>query len=395
MSEIESSYYDVIVVGGGPIGSKTASLISKAGLDVLVIEEHQKIGSPLQCAGIVSTRIEELAYDNLPILNRIKGGKIISPNSTISLRSDSNKALVLDRQKFDTGMADKAMDAGSSISTGSRFIGMEHSGEKVTASIKHGGITQQISSKLIIGADGPYSNVRDANDLPLPQEYLFGMQTEVPLSTLPDLIRDEVEIYIGNHVSPGFFTWLIPTDDNVRIGLCTSGGKYPKGFFYSFLKKLGIMDEISTINSGSIPLGLIDRNYSDRMMLVGDAACQVKPLTGGGLVYGLMCARHCADTAIASLESDRLNKDHLKIYSDLCMDTIGKEIKQALLLRKIFIGLDDNELDEIIHILGDEDLSRFLISRGDMDFPSIASKAVFRKFPKLIKFAPHLLKAFL
>ncbi len=395
MSEIGSSY-DVIVVGGGPIGSKTASLVSQAGLDVLVIEEHKAIGSPLQCAGIVSTRIEELAYDGLPILNRIKGGKIVSPNSTtLSLRSDSNKALILDRQKFDVGMAAKAVDAGSSISMGSRFIGMKHSHGKITASIKLNGITELISSRLIIGADGPRSDVRVANGLLPPQEYLYGMQTEVPISLLPNLIQDEVEIHIGSQIAPGFFSWLIPTGENVRIGLCTSGDVYPKRFFNSFMKKLGISNIKTPISSGSIPLGLMERNYADRVMLVGDAACQVKPLTGGGLVFGLMCAKHCADTAIASLESDRLDESSLKTYGGSCMESIGKEIKQALLLRKIFIGLNDNELDEIIHILGDEDLSRFLVSRGDMDFPSIASKAVFRKFPKLIKFAPHLLKAFL
>lgn len=398
MSGSNKKSYDVIVVGAGPVGASTASLISSAGFDVLMVEEHEEIGKPVQCAGIVSSRLSQVAPISLPVLNKVRGGVIVPPGGvTLTLKSDSYKALVIDRQMFDQDMVDHALDCGSALVTGKRCTqAYSREGHSFIRVKGVNGQEQELASRLVIGADGPHSIIRKFMDAGGPKEMLFGMQTDVPKDMLPDLEPDEIRIYFGNSVAPGFFSWLIPTNERVRIGLCTSGGRYPRNFFNPFMDRLGIsLEKESHVTSGSIPLGLLDASHGDNALLVGDAACQVKPLTGGGLVFGLICAGHCAETAIQSLEKGSYGSEFLKRYHDAWTGQIGKEIKQAMLLRRIFIGLEDREMDQIVDILRDEKTLSFLASEGDMDFPTIASKTVLRKLPKLVKFAPHLLKALL
>ncbi len=398
MSESNKEHYDVIVVGAGPVGAKVASLIAKSGFDVLMVEEHEEIGKPVQCAGIVSSRLSQVAPISLPVLNKVRGGIIVPPGGTsLTLKSESYKALVIDRQRFDQDMVNHALDCGAILTTGKRCTQVYSREGQSFIRVKSGdGQEQELRSRLVIGADGPHSIIRKFMDVGGPKEMLFGMQAEVPKDMVPDLEPDEIRIYFGNSVAPGFFSWLIPTDETVRIGLCTSGGQYPRNYFNSFMGKLGIsLEKEHHITSGSIPLGLLDASHGENALLVGDAACQVKPLTGGGLVFGLMCASHCAETATQSLEKESYGSEFLKRYHETWTGQIGKEIKQAMLLRRIFIGLEDREMDQIVDILRDEKTLSFLASEGDMDFPTIASKTVLRKLPKLIKFAPHLLKALL
>jgi len=331
------------------------------------------------------------------------GGSVIPPNGKgLELRASENRAVVIDRGIFDRMMVEKAVDDGSELLLGARCIDITVNTEvQITYKNKIDDEKHTVSSRLLIGADGPRSLVREKMGVGQPREFLYGMQTEISREELTrgsrsDLGDDEVIIHFGREIAPGFFAWLIPAGEFVRAGLCTSGGEYPKRYLKGFLRSLGITDiDDRAYTSGTIPLGLLEASHADNTMLVGDAACQVKPLTGGGLVFGMICARHCADTAIASLEEGDQSGEFLRLYHDSWTAEIGKEIKQAMLLRKVFLSMSDDDMNSLVKILGEDDLSAFLVSRGDMDFPTTASKTMLRKFPKLIKFAPHLLKALL
>ncbi len=399
MQEPGARKYDVVIIGGGPAGARTASLISRAGYRTLLLEEHECFGSPIQCAGIVSNRLHDLVDIDLPVLNSIRGGTVIPPNGQgLELIAPEIKAVVIDRGDFDRQMGERAIADGSEVLLNARCIDIKTVGTLVHITYRNniGGEEHTVSSSLVIGADGPRSLVREKMGIDRPKEFLYGMQAEVPSELISDLRDDEVSVYFGKAVAPGFFAWLIPAGDFVRVGLCTSGGEFPKRYLQGFLGSLDISDIRGLeYTSGTIPLGLLETSHADNTMLVGDAACQVKPLTGGGLVFGMICAKHCADTAIASLEENDQSKSFLGRYHELWTAEIGREIRSAILLRKIFLSMSDKDMDSLVKILGEEDLSAFLVSRGDMDFPAAASKVMLRKFPKLIKFAPHLLKAFL
>ncbi len=178
--------------------------------------------------------------------------------------------------------------------------------------------------KLLIGADGPFSKTRELFNFPEPKEFLKGIGAEVSnVSIDPNF----VEIFVGKNIAPGFFAWIIPTNKNgteARIGLCIdSNALYPPMFYFKkFLKNKNtqtfLKDAKITRNIGGvIPLGALKKTFTDNVLLVGDAAAQVKPTSGGGLYPGLLSANHCANIVACSLEKNNFSSNFLKKYHKL------------------------------------------------------------------------------
>lgn len=389
--------YDLVVIGGGPVGSQVATKVAKIGYKTLIIEEHSDIGYPVQCAGIVSHRLTDLVDINIPIKNRMNGAIFYPPNENpIILEDTKERAYVIDRAKFDNNLLDHAISEGSELMAFTRCTSITQKNDYMVIDLKTKNGPQKIRSKIVIGADGVNSIVRKMIIPKSNIEYLYGMQIEVPRNDLKNTSTDLVEIHVGRLVAPGFFAWSIPTDNGARIGLCTSHGKMPQYYLNKLLEKKGIMRKDHwPISAGTIPLGLLDRSVKDGIMLVGDAACHVKPLSAGGLYLGLSCAGYCAETAIKALESERYDSKYLSKYHQKWMKKFGKELKRGLLLRKVFLNLGDDQINKITDIFRSKELLSLLISKGDIDFPSKVAKAALIKSPKLLKFSPLLLKSLL
>lgn len=366
--------YDVVIVGGGPIGCFVARYIANAGKKVLILEEHKEIGEPPHCAGLVSSEVLSISgiKDNI-VLNRIKGANIYGYDGTkLSFLGEKTYALVIDRILFDKKMAEMAEFSGAEILKSSRVISFERNADGIDVVFIRNGKESKVKASLIIGADGAYSMVARFFKLPLPREIIYGFQVEGELNCLSPY---QVDVMVDNETSPGWFSWIIPIRrDYARIGLGINVRGNPREYLRKLYDKWEPLrhfkdSDIKKVMGGLIPLGLIERSYTDNVMLVGDAAVQLKPLSGGGLYLGLLAGIICGKVALEALDKRDFSSGMLSKYHKLWMKSVGKEIKLGLRLRKIFLGLTDKEKSELLRILDNQDAKSIILSTGNIDHP--------------------------
>jgi geranylgeranyl reductase family protein len=391
-------HLDVTVVGAGPSGGYISSLLSKSGLKVGLFEEHNEIGRPVQCAGLVSLRVFDILGDRRAVLNEIHGAQVHSPSGkTLTISQEKPKACVIDRSEFDKSLVEDAVDSGTSLFLGSKVTSATRRGNKVQIQVKKEGEITEFSSRLIIGCDGIGSKVARSFGFPKPKEVLSGFGAEcIPSS---ELDRSHLDIFIGNKIAPGFFAWLIPTDSGARLGLCTARDKQnTRTYFENLMKFPQVKRRLGKIKihhfiSGAIPLGPSKEIVKDNVMLVGDSACQVKPLSGGGIYLGLLAAKHASRVALGAFESEDLSQRALLPYPKLVTGEVGKELRRARALRNIYLELKDEHFEEGFRVLDDEKILSYIAKKGDIDYPSGLTKSVLKKAPRLMKFAGPVLKS--
>ncbi len=378
----------MVVIGGGPAGSTVASHAS--GLDTIIVEEHRSIGSPVQCTGLVHPRVVEMASAQETVVNTITGIKMFFPGGRmLEVPSDEAKARVIDRRRFDELLSDRAVGAGARMLTGHRFEGMARieGGLKVRLRGPEG--ERFLTTPLLIGADGYRSGVAREAGLDPCREVVRGIQAELDVR-LED--QEKVEVYLGKNVAPGFFAWVLPCGDRTRVGLGVSDGNgTPSGYLKALLRRRGLdgAPRIS-LNAGAIPIGPPKRTCADNVMAVGDAAAQVKPLSGGGLIIGMSAARIAARTAVEATTAGDLSERSLSSYEDAWRADIGREVERGMLIRKVFVGMTDKKLDAAGRML-DRDDAKEVLATGDIDFPSKLARPLLRTVPSLIKFSPHVI----
>ena len=380
-----------LVVGGGPAGSTAARILSKDN-DVLLVEEHPTPGEPLQCAGLVTPRgIPRFAKES--VVGEVKGVRFHSPTGfVLSLHATRPRACVIDRSHFDRIMFHRAVDSGAVPLVGTSVKTILDTGKGIVAQCRSEGATAEVHAELAVGADGYKSICRRAAHLPAPRHMLTGIQVDLKGV---ELDPEFVEVYLGRQVAPGFFAWAIPAEDIARVGLCTWDVDEPP---VVFLKKLLSRPEFSRARkvsaaSGKVPVGHRKSAVRGRIMLVGDAACHPKPLSGGGVYTGIRGAELCAEVAGRYLKSP--GGCDLREYDSLWMGEFGKELTKAFRLRKIFLNLDDNKLDKALRMFDDSSLKRFLEERGDIDYPASLSPSVLKLVPRLAQFSPQIVESLL
>jgi geranylgeranyl reductase family protein len=366
--------YDAIVVGAGPAGSATARDIAARGFRALLIEEHEVIGEPLHCAGLVTPRTLGLAdvTDGL-IINELRGGFVNSPLGTrLPLGGDRLRAVVIHRQRLDELLAAAAQEAGAELWTDARLVALERKPGALALIVNRRRRSQALRTRLVIGADGAQSRVARWLGLRARhEERIVGLGAEAKLDTER---QDFLEVFVGNSVAPGFFGWIIPLGGGrARIGIATGDGRRPIHYLDSLLQsfpRLFAGAQFDRMYGGVIPLMRPHRIYCDNAMLVGDAAGQVKPTSGGGIYTGLVGAKHCAQAAVRALADDDVSKASLSRYQKAWGKEMSRELARGWDLRRIFLALDDRELDGLISVFRSERLRRLAERHGDIDFPS-------------------------
>lgn len=391
--------YDAIIVGGGPIGGYIAGKIAEEKFNVAVLEKNKQIGVPINCAGLITSRVFDLldiSKEDI-IQNKIKGANIHSPSGNIlKIGGDEVHALVIDRSKFDKEIIKKAKEKGVEVFLENNVLSAQKIKERIeiTTSKHH-----DIKCKLLVGADGPYSKVRDRFDLPEPKEYLRGIGAEISNTNLDP---DFVEIFVGKNIVPGFFAWIIPINrkgTKGRIGLCVSqeSPKFPKYYFSKFLINKNSSNflknaKISKQFGGVIPLGALKKTYTSNVLLAGDAAAQVKPTSGGGIYTGLLCANYCSTISIEALQKNDFTSKFLKKYHKLWYADIGRELYLGMKFRKVFKNLRDKQFDKYIEKFQNPKINEIISKYGDIDYPSKLLKPLLKKTPSLLKLLPTAIK---
>ena len=391
---------DVVVVGAGPSGSTAAHELVRRGHSVLVVEEHARVGHPVQCAGLVSQRVLDLAGSDSMVRLPVHGATVLSPNlNALSFHAESPRAFVIDRAGLDIHLADRAARAGARFATGTKFAGVTSHGAEglVLDLVDEQGRAHQVRTRLVIGADGVASAVARAFRIRRPLEILPAFEAEFPESAGES---DLVDVYLGNRISPGLFGWSIPDGaGGARVGVAvtpsaTSARTYCERLVAQVERRSGhrLRNPTSYLVSG-IPIGSMPRTSGDAVLLVGDAAGQVKPLSGGGIFTGMRCAQIAAEVADPALRARDLSAGRLAAYDRAWREELGDEFQRALRLRRIFLRLTDADLERVVAALQSAGMRESIIAFGDIDFPTHVAGQLLRQSPSLLRLVPKALGA--
>lgn len=390
--------YDVAVVGGGPVGGYVAKRIASEGFKTALFEEHKRIGTPLKCAGLITSRIFDfLDFSKTKVVqNKIYGAHIYSPSGNVlTIGGDRVHALVINRSQFDEEIINNAKNSGAEIYLESRTISGKKRNNSIQLDILQKEKTNQINCSLLIGADGPHSKIREVFRFPQPTEFLRGIGAE---ATNINLDPKFVEIFLGRNIAPGFFAWIIPINkegSEARIGLCIDGNSKNtlKQCFTHLLKSKQLQNiKITKHIGGSIPLGPLKKTVESNIMLVGDAAAQVKPTSGGGVYPGLLCASYCSSVALDALEINDFSSQVLNKYHKSWSKEIGKELSLGMKFRTIFKNFNDEQIDKYIKKLNNKKIIDVICKYGDIDYPSKLALPLLKNSPSLIKLLPLAFK---
>lgn len=377
---------DVVVVGGGPVGCFVSGILAKRGFDVVVVEEHGEVGNPACCAGIVGVNgLKDLGIKPGEwVLGKLRRAVIYPPsNEPIELTRGKVEAFVIDRAEFDRSLAMEAAKAGANFSLKSRCTGVKL-GDEPVVNIRgvRGG---QLKARLVIGADGPTSVIAREAGLVKSGRFLKGAQMEV-VANVPD---DTAEVYFGRSFAPGFFGWLVQAGDVARVGICCVEGD-PMRMLYNFVGKHPVVSskvsggKVLNICIGPIPKPWSRKLYGDHVMLVGDAAGQVKPLTGGGIYFGLSCARMAAEVAVRALEGEP-DRKALQAYERAVEDRFGEEFRLGIRARRVFEQMPDEDLNAVFGLLLREDIRELVLKNFGFDQHIRLIRTLLPEMPRIFK----------
>lgn len=369
-----STDYDVVVAGAGAAGSAAARDIAASGYRVLLVENHRFVGEPLHCSGLVSPRTLKLAALGSEIVrNEILGARVhLASGKNATFAGDRTHAFVIDRVAFDRALAARAEDAGAALSLGTKLVTIGREADHLRLVLLRDGRESSITTRLLVGADGAQSSVAQWIGAPVSKDRVIGVSTDASVN----LPGHEVQIFIGGTVAPGFFAWAIPVGDGTaRVGVASKGTRSSR----EYLERLRDLfphivgdAELRPVYGGVIPLAPTERPFADNVMLIGDAAGQVKPTSGGGIHAALVGAQHCAATAIHALGAGDLSAAALASYAKAWRGELGAEFDRMTELRRLFLSLDDHQIDKLISLLSVPLLRRIVEQHGDIDFPSRA-----------------------
>jgi digeranylgeranylglycerophospholipid reductase len=323
-----ASECDVLVVGAGPGGGSAALHAARAGLSVILIEDHAEIGTPVHCGECLSdVAVANLGLD-LPepvISKRVDGIRVIFPDGTDKLLSEPG--YVLEKHLFEQWIADEAVAAGATLNLSHKLTGMnriESNGKFCGWLCEGKGDSFPITAKIIIdasGVAGVCSKLTKLNERP---KVIAGIQYEIH-----DVPTDGyLDFYIWPKYAKKGYLWMIPKcDGRANVGLVSEDKKGLVKDLDAFIETTHFSDlEITNPPwrdgsvsvrgfGGTIPIsGPHERTYADGLMLVGDAAGFTSPLFEGGSHLALKSAVFAAITAASSIHSGDFSASSLAAY---------------------------------------------------------------------------------
>ncbi|MBI4486733.1 MAG: NAD(P)/FAD-dependent oxidoreductase [Acidobacteria bacterium] len=341
--------FDTLVVGGGPAGLYTAWRLAKAGFAVVLCEEHDQVGQPVHCTGVVSAdSFDEFTLPRETILNPLTTVRFVSPSGLqVKYSPPSLEAVVIDRPAFDRRLAAQAAAAGAEIRLKTRVSRLEFTRTGVRAIAG----ASTLTARLAVLASGAAYHLQRSVGLGVPGSFLHTAQRELPATSLGD-----VEVHFGGTVAPGGFAWAVPVDrpegPHVRVGVMAT--HRAPGWYDAMVDRLiprwGIRRDGERPRLKFLPLRALQRTYADRLLVVGDAAGLVKPTTGGGIYYSILSAALAADVGEAALQCDRLQASALRPYQTRWRRRLSRELHAQSALRNIAQRMSDRQIDALFEL---------------------------------------------
>lgn len=366
--------YDVLVIGGGPAGAVAAKTAAESGLSACLIEKRPAIGVPVRCAeGIGREALAEFIDPHPRFISaEMKGAAIVAPDGfTMKLASSmaGNKVgFILDRKVFDRELVWKAAEAGADVYVKTRATGPVMDGSKVSgANLESCGEKRTVKADVVIAADGVESKFSK----------WCGIDTTVPIReimTSAQYILTDIEIdphatvfYLGNEVAPEGYLWVFPKGErSANVGIGISGRKSGKGhrakdYLDRFVRKTFPGGKaIEFIVGGVSVCEPLPATAADGLLIAGDAARVVDPLTGGGIYNGMFTGRLAAEVAAGCISTGDCSKKALMAYdAGWRASKMGKGIARNYHIKEFLIRQPDEKLNDIIHSVARINLKEF------------------------------------
>lgn len=353
---------DVLVIGAGPGGSSTAKHAALNGANVILIDKKSEIGAPKRCAeGVSKEGLKKLDIkpNSRWVTKELSGVRLVSPNGTDVWLTEEQVKLpeagyILERKVFDKFMAMDAARAGATIMIKTLARGMRKDYDGYVVSCESMGEDFEIKAKIVVGADGPESRVGRWGGLKTavkPKNMESGIQFEMVGLEMDN--PDCIEFYFGS-VAPGGYAWIFPKGDdiaNVGLGIVsTYTDKTAYEHLVEFVKNCPATKNAQPVelNIGGDPVGgMLKTLVSDNLMIVGDAAGHVNPLTGGGIITALEAGMYAGQVAAGAVKDGDYSEKRLKEYQDICKKEIGDSFEKYLKTKDYMLSLSDSDLDSI------------------------------------------------
>ena len=375
-----SKLIDAVIIGAGPVGSYSALSLAKKGIRATVFEEHPTIGVPSHCAGHISIKsLRKMGLYPLPeniIENEFSTANFYSPYGTkFSIKLSCPVTVALNRARFDQYLAKKALEAGADYELGTRVESLLKTDNNVTGlKVRNLDDEVQVKSKIVLDTEGISSRLlRQSGLVPLnPNGLVYGVEAE--MENIQNIDQDAVEVYFGKAYAPGFYAWLIPRPDgSAKVGLATNQGD-PRQYMRRLMLKHPVAStqlrkaRISSLGYHAISLaGPISKTYTNGFLAIGDCASQVKPTTGGGVIFGLTCSNIAAEVASYALKLGDTSESILHEYQKRCDDLLSFDFKVMLKLRRFLNCLSDEKIDDILQVCSKLGVDKALVNVDEID----------------------------
>jgi len=366
--------YDVLVIGGGPAGAIAAKTAVEKGLSALIVEKRPAIGAPVRCAeGIGKEALQEfIDPDPRWISAEMTGAGIVAPDGFF-MKLESSMAggkvgYVLDRKFFDRELVWKAAEAGADVAVKSRACApILEDGVVKGAKIDYCGKVSSVKAQVVIAADGVESKFSK----------WCGIDTTVPVREIMSSVQyvmADIDIdpgatifYLGNDVAPEGYLWVFPKGKrtaNVGIGISgrkSGEGHRAKDYLDKFVKKTFPNGKtIEYIPGGVSVCRPLECTVADGLVIAGDAARVVDPLTGGGIYNAMYTGKLAAETAADCIGKGDVSKKALMSYDrEWRASKMGKSIERNYHIKEYLIKQSDEKLNEIIHSVSKLNLAEF------------------------------------
>ena len=355
-------------MGAGPAGSYAACELASSGYSVAVLEQKEAAGVGVCCTGIISLEcFDSFGINPEVILNKASSAKFFSPSGKcLRLQDNRVQACVLDRASFDQAIACKAAAQGAEYLFSCKVVDISVGNGRAQLEALCRGSRELFTSRAVILAHGFKAKPPEKLGLGEIRNFLTGAQVEIETRNI-----DEIEVYFGQGIAPGLFAWLVPTSPNrVLVGLLsTSQAKlHLQRFLAGPFCQGRVLNGKPQIAQKAIPLGSLPRTYGDRILVIGDAAGQVKATSGGGIYFGHLGATMAAEVLHRALTSDDLGSARLSCYQKEWKARMGKEISRGCWARRLYARLNDREIERIFGMLDSGGMAQALLNSPDFSF---------------------------
>ncbi len=352
--------YDCIVVGAGPGGSRAAYFAAKNGLRTLLLEKDRDIGVPVRCAEGVGEKslAQEVEIRSEWVSTVIRGVVLVAPNGReVVLEEDGARGLVLDRKRFDFDLAAMAVEQGAEVQTKAYVFGLlRENGRTTGVRVKQVGRVRDVRAKIVIGADGVESRIGR----------FAGLHTALKLKDLESCVQvtagnlrldaNYAQLYLGSEVAPGGYAWVFPkseTTANIGIGILGKFARQRSALRYleAFLARRFPGAAILTTVAGGVPVAAtLSRIVADGLMLVGDAAHQVNPLTGGGIVPAMRAGAIAGQVAAEAFQHGDVSASFLSRYADRWQKELGAHHQRMDRIKEGVLRLRDEDFNRLAEV---------------------------------------------